>query len=364
MNVELLKQLAKEYVEKYKKIPAQFETELQDRRSMANFYGQYTEKDIMAMTSEGVYEYLHGLWAMMMWGNKHYVVDKIITNSGLENFRVQLACFIWGPDPIAQRWDKFRSSVKGMGPAMMSEILCKTIPREYAIWNRSVFNGLGHLGINKLPKYDYQINGKFYERLCAICTQIGKEIEAAGMSDVDLLVVDYFLWEVSGAEIGQRPDSGNGKGGQVQPPYPPPSEAEFIHNEIRSKLRDIGEWLGFVAREEQTVAAGSKVDTIWEVKIGNMGRVIYVFEVQTKGSLDSLMMNLLKSLNNPAVQGIVAVSDKAQIEKIKKHAQGVKDLNEKLKYWDYEEVIKTHESLQFVNQNINKIGLVPDSFYG
>ncbi|MGD9818678.1 MAG: hypothetical protein AB7V04_08245 [Desulfomonilaceae bacterium] len=364
MNRELLKKLAKEYVEKYKIHPGQFETVLQERRSMAKFYGQYTEKDIMAMTPEDVYEYLHGLWAMMMWGNKHYVVDKIITKSGLENFRVQLAYFVRGQDPIVQRWDKFRSSVKGMGPAMMSEILCKTKPREYAIWNRSVLNGLGYLGISKLPKYDYQIDGKFYERLCLTCKQIGKEIEAAGMPDIDLLGVDYFLWEMDGAMIPQGSGNGENEGEQSDPTSVPPGEAVFIHNEIRSKLRDIGEWLGFVAKEEQTVAAGSKVDTIWEVKIGNMGRVIYVFEVQTKGSLDSLMMNLLKSLNNPAVQGIVAVSDQVQIEKIKKHAEGVKDLTEKLKYWDYEEVIKTHESLQFVNQNINKIGLVPESFYG
>ncbi len=112
------------------------------------------------------------------------------------------------------------------------------------------------------------------------------------------------------------------------------------------------------------VAPESKVDTTWEVKVGNMGRVIYVFEVQTKGNIDGLMVNLLKSLNNPAVQGIVAVSDLAQIQKIKKHAHGVKDLNDKLKYWDYEEVIRTHASLQYVNETINKMGLVPDSFYG
>ena len=61
-------------------------------------------------------------------------------------------------------------------------------------------------------------------------------------------------------------------------------------------------------------------------------RVIYVFEVQTKGSVDSLILNLLKSLNNPAVQGVVAVSDKEQLERIKKHAADVKDLRDKLKY--------------------------------
>ncbi len=72
--------------------------------------------------------------------------------------------------------------------------------------------------------------------------------------------------------------------------------------------------------------------------------------------------SLLKSLNNPAVQGVVAVSDKEQLERIKKHAADVKDLRDKLKYWDYEEVIKVHESLEYTNEVINALKLVPQSF--
>jgi hypothetical protein len=93
-----------------------------------------------------------------------------------------------------------------------------------------------------------------------------------------------------------------------------------------------------------------------------MCRVIYVFEVQTKGSIDNLIINLLKSLQNPAVQGVVAVSDNEQIEKIKRHAGDIPDLREKLKYWDYAEILDVHESLQLVNGNINKLGLVPEGF--
>src|SRR5690606_27947579 len=99
--------------------------------------------------------------------------------------------------------------------------------------------------------------------------------------------------------------------------------AEFIHDEVKEKLADIGQWLGFSSKTEVKVADGSVVDAVWEATIGNMGRVIYVFEVQTKGSVDSLLMNLLKALNNSAVQGIVAVSDKVQLEKIRKYAAGV-----------------------------------------
>ena len=128
-------------------------------------------------------------------------------------------------------------------------------------------------------------------------------------------------------------------------------------------MADIGQWLGFHSKAEVKVAEGAKVDTIWEATIGNMGKVIYVFEVQTKGSIDSLLLNLLKSLNNPAVQGIVAVTDAAQIETIKRHASGVSNLNEKLKFWNYTEVLQVHEALESVNEAINSLGLVPQGFW-
>ena len=93
-----------------------------------------------------------------------------------------------------------------------------------------------------------------------------------------------------------------------------------------------------------------------------MGRVIYVFEVQTKGSIDSLMLNLLKARNNPAVQGVVAVSDRDQLEKIERQAKQVADLAKSLRCWDYQEVLKVHADLEMVNESINKLRLVPESF--
>lgn len=55
---------------------------------------------------------------------------------------------------------------------------------------------------------------------------------------------------------------------------------------------EIGELLGFESRAEVKIAAGAVVDAVWEAKIGNMGKAIYVFEVQSKGSIDSLLLNL------------------------------------------------------------------------
>lgn len=138
-----------------------------------------------------------------------------------------------------------------------------------------------------------------------------------------------------------------------------PKDKEFIHNDIRDKLAEIGRWLGFNTDIEKKVAAGAIVDTVWEVIIGNMGRVIYAFEVQTSGSIDSLILNLMKVKNNKAVQGIIAVTDQKQIEKIKKEIGDLREFNGELKFWDYTGVLKVHESLQYVNESINNLGLVP-----
>jgi hypothetical protein len=190
--------------------------------------------------------------------------------------------------------------------------------------------------------------------------EIAEELKAAGVYEANLLTVDYFIWEELQVTDNLAEALRKGKPGIT--PEEDQTVKEFIHNDVRDALADIGNWLGFKASIEKKVAEGSIVDTIWEATIGNMGRVIYVFEVQTKGSIDSLILNLFKALNNPAVQGVVAVSDRDQLERIRKHAANVGDLDKKLKYWDYEEILQIHESLEYVNQSINKLGLVPEGF--
>jgi hypothetical protein len=363
MDKDLLKKHIDAFVADSRRNPKKFEGDLRERTELTAYYRCFSEERIRRMTPEDIYEYLSRLWAMLIWGNKHYVVDKIIEDNGLERFRQSLATLLWGKVAIASRWDAFRSEVKGMGPAMISEILCKTHPNEFMLWNRRAYVGLNYLGVEGLPRHDYQLTGKVYKHLCDVCQEIAGALRDAGFEDTTLLAVDYLIWDQLQVEdnlskIHDRTKArteGKEKRKEIK-------ESKFIHDEVRDKLRDIGKWLGLEAKTEQKVAEGSKVDTIWEATIGNMGRVIYVFEVQTKGSIDGLTLNLLKSLNNSAVQGVVAVSDRNQLETIKRHAQDVKELRDKLKYWDYEEVLRVHEGLAFVNESINRLGLVPRGF--
>lgn len=363
MNQNILNESINHYLEWSKANPDEYEQALAERAERKAYFRSWTKERLLAMDEDGYLELMSKLWALRMWGNKPHIVNYIIERNGMETLRTELAELMWGNAQLAQRWDRFRKGVKDMGPAHASEILCHVHPSDYLLWNKRVYEGFVALGVEGVPRHDYQKTGACYEKLCEAGQGICSALVEAGMKDADLLTVDYFIWqELRGKDL--HPYSKTTKPTEDRTPLEveESEQAEFIHNDVRDKLRDIGEWLGFEGKTEKRVADGSQVDTVWEATIGNMGRVIYVFEVQTKGSLDSLILNLLKSLNNPAVQGVVAVSDKPQIEKIKKHAAAVKALAEKLKYWDYEDVLQVHESLQHVNESINLLGLVPDGF--
>jgi hypothetical protein len=340
------------------------ERDKKERADRVSYYQAQTPEKIRNFNADEFYEYISKLWAMLIWGNKKYVVDKLINENGFDTVKNELAELVWGSLAIEQRWERFRSAVKGMGPAMMSEILCHSHPNEYMLWNRRAYVGLRYLGIDDLPRYNYQITGQRYRSLCDTAKEITQRMRIESISDADLLTLDFFIWDE--LQVEENLSQLHKKGGavdtvEVTEGIANPQVREFLHDEIRDKLEQIGIWLGFTADTEIKVAEGAVVDAVWESRIGNLGRVIYVFEVQTHGSIDSLILNLLKSLNNPAVQGIVAVSDSVQIDKIRKEVAGVTQLRDKLKYWDYQAVLNVHEALELVNESINSLGLVPES---
>ena len=101
---------------------------------------------------------------------------------------------------------------------------------------------------------------------------------------------------------------------------PPVTTSEPDHKKTIEHLKQIGEALGFDAHVEQEytlVAPGAIVDMIWEIRMGNMGVIKYSIEVQSKGSIKSLINNLISSMNDPAVKKVVAVSDTKQLEQIR-----------------------------------------------
>lgn len=338
---------------------AQATSEQEEREQLASNIQSYTKEKLLNMSEEEFFDYIAPLWAMVMWGNKHYQVNNVIEANEMPLLREQFANLIYGETSLEKRWDEFRSKIKGIGPAIMSELLCKTYPDKYLLWNRKTYDGFNVLQIQNLPRYEARLNGKTYEYLSTKGREIVSYAKKNGYTEVfDMLTLNSFIWKELQASA-KSAVANNDSSKELIPKNN--KDAAFIHNDIRDKLADIGRFLGFSADIEKKIANGAIVDAVWEVTIGNMGRVIYVFEVQTCGSIDSLILNLMKAKNNKAVQGIIAVTDQKQIEKIKKEI-AILSINNDVKFWDYEEVLKVHESLQFANESINNLGLIPLGF--
>lgn len=355
MDTQKLKRHLTIFKKWFKANKEQAVVEQKEREDIAAHIQGYTKEKLLNISEEEFFDYIAPLWAMAMWGNKHYQVDNIIEANGMPLLREQFANLIYGNSTVEKRWDEFRSKIKGIGPAIMSELLCKTYPNEFLIWNKKTYNGFRLLQVPELPRYEARLNGKTYEYLSAK----GRDIVAFSKENdyteiFDMLTLNTFIWQE--LQISSDIETKSDLVDELIPQNT--KDATFIHNDIRDKLADIGRFLGFSSDIEKKIADGAVVDATWEVTIGNMGRVIYIFEVQTAGSIDSLILNLMKAKNNKAVQGIVAVTDQRQIEKIKKEIATL-PIHGEVKFWDYTEVIKVHESLQYVNESINNLGLVP-----
>jgi len=112
------------------------------------------------------------------------------------------------------------------------------------------------------------------------------------------------------------------------------------------------------------VGLATLISILWAYwGIANLGVVTYVFEVHKKGSIDSLILNLQKALNNPTVQKIIAISNEEQIEKISQEVKSLpENFRKSLTFWEVFDVIKTHEKLSEVMLSINKLELVKSQF--
>ncbi|MDY6990084.1 MAG: hypothetical protein SWQ30_18745 [Thermodesulfobacteriota bacterium] len=250
MNTKLLKERISKYLKKISSDKLAYERDKEERSERAAYYRAWTREKLNSMSEEQFYEFMAKLWAMLIWGNKKYVVDKLIADNTFPRLKKELSKLLWDVEPIEERWDRFRSNVKGIGPAMMSEILCYVHPDQCVLWNRRAYVGFNYLGVPKLPKYDYQLTGAKYKELSQTAQIMAKELMAQGIEDATLLAVDYFIWHELQFEENLSQIHKKRTIGERTPDIDiaDSKASEFIHNEIRDKLADIGQWLGFSSK--------------------------------------------------------------------------------------------------------------------
>lgn len=346
MNKDLLYKHLDNYLSKIKN-----ETEINDlneRLEREEYYKSYTADKIISMNEEEFYEYISKLWAMIIWGNKHYIIDKYINDNGLDNLKKSIAYLLYGNDSIEVRWDTFKEKIKGFGPAMMSELLCYIKPNEYMIWNTTASNAYKYLGIKDVPRHNYQLTGQKYMELTQYSKEIQKVILEKYNRNENLLFVDYFFWD-SLRELEQINEEKN------QPKETVVNNKSY-HNEIIDYIKSIGSLLGYNTDVKGNIKNSGKIaDAIWEFNVGNLGKIKYVFEVQDNGSIDSLIVSLMNASQDISVQAVVAVSDEQQINKIKQHCNNIEgSFNGKLKFWNITEVERAYRELSSSMEIINK----------
>lgn len=346
MNKEILYKSLNKYFSDLSK--TQSLSDLNERNERENFYRSFTYEKIINMDEDEFYEYISKLWAMIIWGNKHYIIDKYISDNGFDHLKKSIANLLYGSEPIEQRWDNFKDNIKGFGPAMMSELLCYVNPNEYMIWNTTAANAYKNLEIKGIPKHNYQITGKKYVELTKYSKEIQEIILEKYNRKENLLFVDYFFWDCL-REVPEDKDENSVKADTVV-------NNKSYHNEIVDYIKNIGTLLGYNTNLKGNIKDSGKIaDAVWEFNVGNLGKIKYVFEVQDSGSIDSLIVSLMNASQDISVQAVVAVSDEDQINKIKKHCNNIKDnFNGKLKFWNINEIEKAYSELSSSMEIINK----------
>lgn len=294
------------------------------------------------------------LWASQIFVNKDYLVNKIINFNGLKKLSEAFRLLNNNKIKPEKRYLYFMENIKGMGPSMVTEYLCHIDPQKAGIWNNVARKALSWLEADEIAYTKYKISEVEYRAFNAFTTELASELKKIGIKNPDLLLVDYFLWEIWDKHA-------KNEAGRVSKLQLPLISNKSRHDELKEKIFQIGLWLGFDPETEKLVSSGAEIDVLWRTRIANLGTLSYVFEVQDKGSIDSLLLNLQKAQKNPTVQKLVVVSDLKQIEKIKKELQDLPEgFRRVIAFWEDLDVDKTHENLEQVSASISKLTLVED----
>ena len=84
MNKQILLEALGKYQTWFVENKTQAMLEHREREELALQARSFTRKVLLNMSEEQLYDYIAPLWAMAMWGNKHYQIDNIIEANGMD----------------------------------------------------------------------------------------------------------------------------------------------------------------------------------------------------------------------------------------------------------------------------------------
>lgn len=254
-----MKGLSKEQGEKIRKYIAEFRERLQkelsdegwrkERQDRITLFQKLMSKSALKNLSEKDFSrIIVSLWASKIWGNKQYLVNKILSENGLPKIKLELEELLYGKDPLNKRFERFKQTIKGLGPSSITEILVFVFPDKYCLWNEKPKNVLPILGMkNLLPDrvFKYSINGDDYAKCNDALGLVKDELERAGFKKIDFLDVDIFMWLLF-TEVAKDIEEPEVK--IVVPKIPKDIKIklnELDHWDVEGILLELGNLLGF-----------------------------------------------------------------------------------------------------------------------
>lgn len=99
MNVQKLDAAISAFLKNQKSNAAYYEDHWAERRERKLYYQSFTKDKLLSMSEDEFLEYISKLWSMLIWGNKKYVVDKLIADNGFLALKKQLAELLYGTSP-------------------------------------------------------------------------------------------------------------------------------------------------------------------------------------------------------------------------------------------------------------------------
>ena len=175
--------------------------DLQVHRAHEKFFKEIlSPENIKGLDETRLLEIAEQLWAInKVWTRKDWFVKNkwLARNDGIENIREGLISLLYSDEPIAQRYDEFKNSIKEFGPSMLTEILHFVFPEKYCLWNAKPMTVLPALNLDVLPEKFFplrKMKGRDYEEIIQALELIKNHLQQYGVKDfVDL---DVFFWHI------------------------------------------------------------------------------------------------------------------------------------------------------------------------
>jgi len=268
------KESISKYLAKYgERLKAELQGDWREEREerIKEFHNLLGKKTIDKLASRDFSRLVKSLWASNIWVNKDYLVKKILDPSNINEIRAELKELIYGNSPISERFDRFKSTIKGLGPSSITEILVFMVPEKYCLWNDKPKNVLPFLGIEELLPdrvFKYPLNGKYYVSCNEVLKQIGQELEKAGFKNIDFLDIDIFMWLLFIEEVKKLPKEKRKKVEAKEVEVKIDIDS-LSHWDVIGILTEVGNLLGF----DTYVADPSKKSAFLDKKLGDLAQL-------------------------------------------------------------------------------------------